>query len=176
MNEQENAVKVSYRENVICNVDRCIDDAITSTVTARKKVQIAIVSIVYCAQKDGDTRKPKQWAEKLIDGTTGLNQRGIVEAFKRQGAIVVDGEGITGWDTSKLDLQDAKDTYWWTLKPQNPWGGLDLHALLHKLVTQADGAIEKTEKDPSLSDKVNIDPDMLAVLKAIDNGRPVTVH
>ena len=154
--------KVTYRQNTLVNVDKCITDAHESWQSTQKKIQIAVVSVIMHIKEHGDYRK----ANTLVNGLKGINQAGVVEAFVMQGGQVSEEEkGFSAWDVSKIDIKTAKATMWWDLKPQNPWKGYNLKDALLKVVSDSSKASKRVFKDADLADVVDIDEELLQGLK-----------
>lgn len=158
---------MKYFDKTLANTDKCIENAVKSVGTARDKVQIAVVSMVYTGQKHRDIRVLKKQASTLIEGCKGLNLVGLVDCLADHGAIVND-DGIVGWDLNKLDLDKIKTEgkEWYTYKPQHPYKGFSKVERVDALIAAAVKARKDAANDPEKAKLVDADDDFMDSLKA----------
>lgn len=156
-----------YRKNVVMNTEKCIAQAIEATSTARKKVQIAYYSIIFTMSEHKDTRKGIKHAKELINGTVGLNQKGLVDAFVAQGAKVDEKEGIIGWDVNMLSVDLAKDKEWHEYSPQKPYAGYDTEKALRAVLTNSLKAQKIAANDDEKAEVIKVPENLLEGLKQL---------
>jgi len=161
-------MKIVYTAKALNDVDGSIKAAVSGYDDAKKKIQVACVSILAHAEKCGDYTK----ANTLIDSLKGLNQRALVEFFVRFGGFIVDEEAgkFSGWNGKEFirkGFQDAKATMWWDLKPQNPFEGYSLDADVARVIDKAEKNLKKLAKHPEYGAIININTAKLEALKAL---------
>jgi len=160
--------KINYTTELKKDVDTLIKRAGISLGRAESHVQVAAIAVLIHAAKHGDYSKAGVLVSTVTDNG-GLSSS-LVKWFAKFGGLTGDDKGFTGWqgaDHIKNNLDEAKATMWSKFKPANPYAGLDLKVELVKLVNRAIAAQQKALKNPDLADKVVVDNDMLAALKAM---------
>ncbi len=119
-------------------LDRLIELCVEAAGTMRDRVQNCAFNILQHAEKHGDYTR----AQILVDGLgEGVNGKALVEYFVRFGGLIVDTEegGFNGWHTAQFirdNVEAAKATMWYTLKPINAWQGYSAELALVKFVKE----------------------------------------
>lgn len=117
-------------------LEKIQDNAIRSVGRARDLVQIALVATVCHIGQHGDYT----CATRLVEGLGNtVNGAAVVEWFKRFGKLATDDTGFTGLSKGFKEsilgtLDEAKATYWWTLKASNPFKGYSAEAALQQFI------------------------------------------
>jgi len=137
-------------KNVV-QLDKAIAESISSAKTLREGIQDVAVGILMHAYKHGDYTR----AEHYVNGLgTGVRQKALVDWFVQFGGLTIGTRsngnvGFVGWkgaDYIKAHFDKAKETGWWTCKPEAAFEGFDLQAALEKLIAKAEKMASKANE------------------------------
>lgn len=146
-----------------------IDAVVEQAGTVQETIQGIAIDVILHAYKHGDYTLANTLVTKLPDG---VRKVALVEWFKRFGGLTADAKGFNGWagaEHIKANIEGAKKTKWWTLKPEAPFAGYDLKAKLEALIKAATKAAQdkhalEAEGDTDKAGKINVDSELLSQL------------
>lgn len=149
-----------------------IEDVSARASSIQEEIQGIGIDILLHAYKHGDYTLANTLVNTLPDG---IRKKGLVAWFEKFGGLVVVGKAFGDWkgkDHIKTNMNDAKATKWWSMKPEQPFAGYDLKDKLAALVKAAQKkADEKTELakqgDSEKADQISIDPALLSQLRKL---------
>lgn len=136
-------------------LDKIIDSAVRGARSARSKIQVAAIAILYHAYQHGDYTG----AGKLVLGLdgSGVRRDALVEFFKIFGGLTVNEDKDTkqekpfcawkGADYIKEHFEEAKKTMWSDCKKEkDPFVELDFNQDLLKLIGRYTKQLKKAEE------------------------------
>lgn len=126
-------------------LSKMIGQAVKSVATARTRIQMAAVGVLYHAYKHGDYTAANDLVQGL--GNT-VNGKALVEFFVRFGGLKINAEGkaFDGWqgkDFIEGQFDEAKSQMWWELKQQSAFKGFDIEEALQRIIKQHKATQEK---------------------------------
>ena len=177
-------IKMVYPQARMNDADKAVDTACGSWQKAQKDIQVALVSILYNQYKHRDGETTLKRFNRLVEGVKGVNTTAIVEWGVRMGfSVADDASGFDGCP-SQTEIEElagkgfinAKQLFWWSLKPIKPFDGYNLTAKIDALVAEATKKMAQAEtwaeSDDAVkvanAEKIVVDADQLARLKAVN--------
>jgi len=160
------------------DLDKVQDKAIRAANNARNLIQIALIATVHHLAINHDVRV----ARRLVDGLhETVRGKALVQFLTKYGCLTVGEVEVEDPITAKKSkittftgivgnadehnakvrevFEEAKETMWWSLKPENPYKGFDLQTYLANGLAQVQKAaklIEEGKAPPTaLSTDVN---------------------
>ena len=162
----------TYASNDLAEPDKVIERMEGSWQAAYRNTQLALVATLVTLHQHGDRPTAVTRANRIVNAVKiGGNSKAVVEWLSTFGFVMGDDAVAEAPDRATIEerckgpkggFQKAKELMWWTLKPQNPFKGWNLQAVLMKAVADA-AKFEKVANDePDKADVIDIDPVLLA--------------
>lgn len=151
--------------NLITNKKDII--ALISEVSATGKkldgmIWVAAASIVQHIDKHGDVTL----AQDLIDAMPkGSRVNALIAYFEKVAKVEydTDAKAVKFRRDATTNMELATSKSWVEYKPEQPYSGYDLHAVIRKAIMTADKALKETK--PERKAMVKVDEDELTALK-----------
>ncbi|QHR65407.1 hypothetical protein mellemsur_6 [Escherichia phage mellemsur] len=131
-------------------LDKAIESTVKKAHSLRNEIQNVAVGIILHAYHHGDYTRAESFVNQLGQGVRG---KALVDWFVKFGGLVI-GEnggkqGFIGWQGAeyiKANIDTAKATMWWSMKPEQAFEGFDLQDALEKLIAKAEKALNKANE------------------------------
>ena len=161
----------------VAELDKEILNTCKAAHTLQARIQNVSVAILLHAYQHGDWTRCNTLVHGLPDG---IKRKALVEWFVKFGGLVIDegAKEFTSWNGKehvKANFEEAKSVMWWTFAPEKPFAGFDLKTELTKLLdkatkAQATAAKLRQEGKAGEADKVQVQPEQLAIIKNMLNS------
>lgn len=174
----DDGIKLRYAKiESMEDVRAAVAKGVESANTMKQRVQYAAIACMIGSTFDAEE------SVEIVNGLVndlgkGVKAEGLVKFLVHLGGFRLNAEG-TAFESVKSaqwihdNLESAKATPWWSFAPATPYKGFELNEELRKLIARSEKALATAAKDEAKAAKIDVDGDMIKVLKALIGGNPV---